>query len=72
MSEDKPVIWTGHLARGEAPGTVNGEHTDEWGWTVFITGALRPEGGYRLEGRLGPVPEALRVPIVDDPVTKDG
>lgn len=74
MSEgeaDKPVVWTGHLERGDAPGTVRGEITDEWGWHVYLTGTLRPEGGYRLEGRLGPVPPALACPIVDDPVVDD-
>lgn len=76
MSEDteaKPVIWTGWLKRGDAPGTVVGQLVDTWGWALEITGVQDKEGGgYRLEARIGPVPESLRVPIVDDPITKDG
>lgn len=75
MSEvkDKPAIWTGWLKRGETQGTVQGEITDQWGWSVYITGTLDKEnGGYRLEGRLGPPPDSLRVPIVDDPVAASG
>ena len=65
--------WTGWLKRGDAPGTVTGELVDSWGWKIHITGTLDKEnGGYVLTGTTGEVPEALRVPIVDDPVTKDG
>jgi len=40
---------------------------------VSVTGTQdKAAGGYTLEGRLGDPPAALRIPIVDDPVTKDG
>ena len=66
------VIWTGRLTRGDAPGTVVGHLVDSWGWRVEITGTLDPEGGYRLEARLGPVPDSLRVEAIDEPITKEG
>lgn len=73
MSEDKAIIWTGWLKRGEQAGTVVGELKDTWGWPIEIKGTLDKEnGGYVLTGTTGTVPDALRVPIVDDPVTKDG
>ena len=72
MSDERRVVWTGHLDRGEEAGTVTGTIQDEWGWVVYLTGRRDPAGGYFLEGRLGPVPDSLRVPIVDDPITSDG
>ena len=73
MSEEKgKSLWTGHLKRGDAPGTVVGFLQDEWQWGIEITGTLSAEGGYVLEGRTGAPPESLIVPIVDDPITKDG
>jgi hypothetical protein len=69
---DPSVLWTGRLTRGDAPGTVVGFLLDSWNWRVEITGTLDPEGGYRLEGRLGPVPYSLRVEAIDDPITKNG
>jgi len=68
----EPAIWTGWLKRGETPDTVTGQLTDSWGWVVTLTGARDPEGGYRLEGRLGPAPEALRIPIIDGEVDQPG
>lgn len=70
VSDEAKAVWNGYLERGEQSGTVKGELTDEWGWTVFITGTLRPEGGYRLTGTLGPVPPSLTCPIIDDPPDK--
>ena len=76
MSDGKEITgpaWTGWLKRGETQGTVVGELKDSWNWVIHITGTLDKEhGGYVLTGTTGEVPEALRVPIVDDPVTKDG
>ena len=69
---DPSVLWTGRLTRGDAPGTVVGFLLDSWNWRVEITGTLDPEGGYRLEGRLGPVPDSLRVEAIDDGPDKDG
>lgn len=72
-SEDRVVIWTGWLKRGPTAGTVVGELKDSWGWPIEIEGELDKEaGGYILRGRTGAVPDALKVPIVDSPVTKDG
>lgn len=72
-AEEKAVIWNGWLKRGEAAGTVVGELKDSWGWPIEIEGTLDKEnGGYILRGRTGTVPDSLRVPIVDAPVTKDG
>lgn len=69
---DGPV-WTGRLTRGDAPGTVTGWLEDTWKWRIHITGTLDKEvGGYVLRGRTGTVPDALKVPIIDSPVTKDG
>ena len=71
-ASDAP-IWTGRLTRGDSPGTVTGYLQDVWQWKIHITGVLDKEaGGYVLTGTTGEVPEALRVPIVDSPVTKDG
>ena len=65
--------WAGKLVRGDEPGTVTGWLVDEWGWVIPLTGTRDVEGGgYILKGVLGPAPEALRIPIVDDPVDKDG
>jgi len=64
-TESAPV-WKGWLKRGETPDTVTGQLTDSWGWVVTLTGTRSPEGGYVLEGRLGPAPEALRIPIIDE------
>ncbi len=67
MSEEEgKVIWTGHIKRGELPGTIVGFIQDEWGWVVTLAGALDQEGGgYTLQGRLGKAPESLRVEAVD-------
>ena len=71
MSDDPKVIWTGRLTRGDAPGTVVGFLADTWNWKIHITGTLdRENGGYVLTGTTGEVPEALRVPLVDDPPDK--
>lgn len=72
--EDRRVVWIGRLERGEAPGTVVGwmEEVGPWKWRIVLTGTRDVEGGgYILEGRLGPVPAALAVPLVDDPVVND-
>lgn len=70
--DERLVIWSGWLKRGETAGTVVGFLEDVWKWRVEITGTLQEGGGYKLEGRLGKPPECLRVPIVDDPVTDKG
>ena len=71
--EDKRAKWTGWLKRGDEAGTVVGELKDSWGWPIEITGRLdKDAGGYVLEGRTGTIPESMAVPIVDDPITKDG
>lgn len=73
-TEDKPdpaTIWTGWIKRGELPGTIVGFIQDEWGWVVTLAGSIDKEsGGYSLQGRLGPVPDSLRVEAIDEPVTK--
>jgi len=64
---DPSVLWTGRLTRGETPGTVVGFLLDSWNWRVEITGTLDKEGGgYVLQGRLGKVPENLRLEGIDD------
>lgn len=69
-SEDKPnptMIWTGWLKRGELPGTVVGELVDSWGWPIALAGTIDKEnGGYVLQGRLGKVPDNLRLEGIDD------
>ena len=72
MSDERRVIWQGHLDRGEEAGTVTGWIQDTWGWRIHITGTRDPAGGYVLEATVGEPPASLRVPIVDDPVGKDG
>jgi hypothetical protein len=75
-TEDKPdpaTIWTGWIKRGELPGTIVGELKDHWGWTVTLAGALDQEGGgYSLQGRLGKVPDSLRIDAIDDPIAGKG
>jgi hypothetical protein len=75
-TEDKPdptTIWTGWIRKGELPGTIVGELVDNWLWPIAITGYLDKEGGgYVLQGRLGKVPENLRLEGIDEPVAKDG
>jgi hypothetical protein len=71
--EEGKVIWTGHIKRGELPGTIVGFIQDEWGWTVTLAGAVDKEGGgYSLQGRLGKAPDSLRVDAIDDPTTGTG
>lgn len=61
------TIYTGELKRGTEPGTVVGEIRDAFGWAIYIRGTLREEGGgYTLVGTLGPTPESLKLPLVDD------
>jgi hypothetical protein len=63
---DPATVWTGRLTRGDAAGTVVGHLVDSWNWRVEITGTLDPEGGgYVLQGRLGPVPDSLRIEAID-------
>jgi hypothetical protein len=70
---DPATIWTGWIKRGELPGTIIGQLVDHWGWVVTLAGAVDPEGGgYQLLGRLGPVPEPLRVEAIDDGPDKAG
>ena len=67
MSKDAEAVWRGWLKRGTEPETVIGELTDHWGWTITLVGKRdAAAGGYALEGRLGEVPAALRVPAIDD------
>ena len=64
---DPATIWTGWIKRGELPGTIVGELVDSWGWPIAIAGTLDKEGGgYVLQGRLGKVPENLRLEGIDD------
>jgi hypothetical protein len=73
-TEDKPdptMIWTGWIRKGELPGTIVGELRDSWLWPIAITGYLDKEGGgYVLQGRLGKVPDNMRIEAIDEPVTK--
>jgi len=64
---DPATIWTGWIKRGELTGTIVGELVDSWGWPIAIAGTLDKEGGgYVLQGRLGKVPENLRLEGIDD------
>jgi len=64
---DPAMIWTGWIRKGELPGTIVGELKDSWGWPIAIAGTLDKEGGgYVLQGRLGKVPENLRLDGIDD------
>jgi hypothetical protein len=64
---DPTMIWTGWIRKGELPGTIVGELKDSWGWPIAIAGTLDKEGGgYVLQGRLGKVPENLRLEGIDD------
>ena len=64
---DPATIWTGWIRKGELPGTVVGVLVDSWLWPIAITGYLDKEGGgYVLQGRLGKVPENLRLEGIDD------
>jgi hypothetical protein len=63
--------WTGHMDR-DAEGNITLWVADEWGWRVTFTAERDPAGGYKLSGQLGEVPPALRVPLVDDPITPSG
>lgn len=58
--------YTGHLKRGTEPNTVVGQICDSFGWIISLTGERQADGTYALTGTLGPVPEALRIPILDD------
>lgn len=70
---DKSIVWTGRLTRGELPGTVVGYLEDVWHWRIHITGTLDKEsGGYTLLGRTGEIPDSLRVQAIDDPIAEDG
>ena len=64
MSGD--VVWRGHLKRAQ-DGSIVGELRDTWNWCIAITATPNPEGGYLLEGRIGEIPAALRLPIDDEP-----
>ena len=58
--------YTGWLKRGEN-GTVEARITDEWGWSIDITGTFDESSRtYRLDGVLGEPPEKLRVAALDD------
>ncbi len=59
------AVYTGHLKRGDAEGTVVGVIKDSWGWEIHLIGTRDPAGGYSLTGTLGPTPPALV--LVDDP-----
>lgn len=58
--------YTGELRKGDSPGSVVAEIRDRWGWEIHLTGTLTAPGVYTLTGTLGPVPDALRVPLLDD------
>ena len=60
--------YTGHLSRDGD--TWRGEIVDAWGWKIQLTGAVKLVDGRNvllLQGTIGEVPAALRVPIADDP-----
>lgn len=63
------AIWTGYLAKGDAPGTVIGRLTDAWGYFVDIRGERQPDGTYKLLGTLG-IPDDLKVQAIDGEVTR--
>ena len=57
--------YTGWLKRGDN-GTVEARITDEWGWSIDITGRFdEATRQYVLTGLLGEPPAALRVPAID-------
>jgi hypothetical protein len=71
--EEGTVLWTGHLTKGDTPGTVKGYLEDTWHWRVELTGTLDKEGGgYVLQGRLGKVPDNLHIEAIDDAPDKAG
>jgi len=59
--------YTGRLRKGQEPGTVEGWLEDRFGWRIALKGRLDPASGdYVLEGVLGNIPAALRVPVIDE------
>lgn len=58
--------YTGELRKGDEPGTVVGTIRDIFGWPIEIRGTLdKATGTYVLEGRLGRVPDTLRIEAID-------
>jgi hypothetical protein len=57
--------YTGHLDL-QADGTIAWKLTDFCGWQITGTATKDPAGGYTMTGVLGDIPEALRIPIIDD------
>jgi len=60
MSDEAPQ-WSGAITR-DADGRPQCVLSDRWGWTIGLD--IQRD---RIDGYLGPVPEALRVPLIDDP-----
>ena len=52
--------YIGRLTRNE-DGTLAWSIRDAWGWVISGI-ATRDSDGYRMEGTLGPTPEALQLP----------
>ena len=59
-------IYRGSIKKGTEPNTIVGAITDAWGWSVFLKGTRQDDGSYLIEGTLGEVPDALKLPLLDD------
>lgn len=70
--DERAVIWKGWLKAGPTKGTIVGELRDQWDWAIEITGTLQDDRSYKLEGKVGRVPDALRIGAIDDPPAKAG
>lgn len=61
-----PAPYKVELRTGAVKGTVVGEMIDQFGWVVTIEATRCDDGVYRGTGELGPTPESLCVPCLDD------
>jgi len=56
----------GHLRR-QPDGTIGGELIEQCtGWPLRLVATRDPDGGYTLEAWLGPVPDAFKIPGLDE------
>jgi len=61
--------YSGFIQRAPDGVSIVGELRDAWGCSIAITGTPGEQDGvrgYLLTGTLGAIPEALRIPIIDD------
>lgn len=61
----RPYRWTGSIPKDWDGSPV--VLMDNFGFTITLTGELTDVGCFRIAGVNGNVPEAFRVPWMDDP-----